>query len=96
MSQKKTQVLHATNAMGDHRAAQEALMQVNRSLEEALVACRALKHDARYLTDPTFKNSVRRLHSVVSRMAKGPNTEVWTHLQTIIDGANAIYRANND
>lgn len=96
MSSKKVQAVHATDAMGDHRAAQEALTAVNNGLKQALVACRALMHDARFLKDPAFRKSVRRLHSIVSRMDSGPNVEVWTHLQAIATGANAIYHANAD
>lgn len=94
MAKKNAKQVHAVSAMEDVRRAQDALMEVNHSLQAAISACRALVHDARMIKDPVLSKAARKLHATVKAMKDGPNVAVWAPLKEIEQTANAVYSAN--
>jgi hypothetical protein len=80
---KTNKLAVATSAIEDHRAAQDALMELNRALTTAGTICRALVHDATAIGGADLKKAARRLARSVARMKQGPNTALWTDLRLI-------------
>ncbi|MDR3613767.1 MAG: hypothetical protein P4L53_09370 [Candidatus Obscuribacterales bacterium] len=89
---KNLKARSAVAAMEDRRRAQDVLMEVDKYLQVALTACRAIAYDVRAIDNVELRKSARRLLRLVQTMKDGPNFAVWAELSFIENAAQKEYQ----